>query len=47
MANARPSLPPDLEYICELIPITSPSRLNNGPPEFPLLTAASVWNYGT
>ena len=26
-----------------LTPITSPSRLNNGPPELPRLMAASVW----
>ncbi len=38
-----PSLPPDCESICSLMPITSPSALNSGPPELPGLMAASVW----
>ena len=29
------------------MPITSPSALNNGPPELPRFIAASVWTYGT
>ena len=33
--------------ICELTPITSPLRLNSGPPELPGFTAASVWMNGT
>ena len=37
-----PTLPPDGEKIAELIPTTSPSRLNKGPPEFPLFIEASV-----
>ena len=31
----------------ELMPTTSPFRLNSGPPELPGLTAASVWMNGT
>ena len=31
------------EKIAVLTPTTSPSRLNIGPPELPLLMAASVW----
>ena len=38
-----PTLPPDGENICELMPITSPSMLKSGPPELPLLMGASVW----
>ena len=29
--------------IAVFIPITSPSKLNNGPPELPWLIEASVW----
>ena len=29
--------------IAVLIPITSPSKLKRGPPEFPILIDASVW----
>ena len=29
--------------IAELMPMTSPAKLNSGPPEFPWLMAASVW----
>ena len=47
MANARPWLPPLRLKICELMPITSPRRLNSGPPELPGFTAASVWMNGT
>ena len=43
MAKPMPIEPPDGEKMAELIPITSPSRLNMGPPELPLLMAASVW----
>ena len=42
IANPIPTLPPDGEYIAVLTPITSPSKLNNGPPEFPLFIGASV-----
>ena len=35
--------PPEGEMIAVLMPITSPSRLNSGPPELPRLMAASVW----
>ena len=37
MANPKPILPPVCETIAVLIPITSPSKLNNGPPELPRL----------
>ncbi len=43
MANATPWNPPLRQKICELMPTTSPSRLNSGPPELPGFTAASVW----
>ena len=43
MLNPTPSLPPPLEAIELLIPITSPFMLTSGPPEFPGLMAASVW----
>ena len=43
MANPIPTEPPDCEKMAVLIPITSPSTLNNGPPEFPRLIDASVW----
>ena len=38
-----PMLPPDGDNIIVLMPITSPSILNKGPPECPLLIEASVW----
>jgi hypothetical protein len=38
-----PTLVPLGERIAVLTPITSPSVLNNGPPELPRLMAASVW----
>ena len=38
-----PTEPPDGEKMAVLMPITSPLRLNSGPPELPLLMAASVW----
>ena len=38
-----PTLPPVLLWICVLIPITRPSASSSGPPELPLLIAASVW----
>ena len=38
-----PIEPPDGEMIAVLMPITSPSRLNSGPPELPRLIEASVW----
>ena len=43
MANPTPSLPPLLEEIAVLIPITSPLRFTRGPPLLPGLMAASVW----
>ena len=42
IAKPIPTLPPEGEYIAVFTPITSPSKLNNGPPEFPLLIGASV-----
>ena len=38
-----PIEPPDGEMIAVLMPMTSPSMLNSGPPELPRLIAASVW----
>ena len=43
IAKPMPIEPPEGEKIAELMPITSPSRLNIGPPELPRLIAASVW----
>ena len=43
MANPTPSLPPLLDEIAVLMPMTSPSRLTSGPPLLPGLIAASVW----
>ena len=42
IANPIP-IEPDWPRIAVLIPITSPFRLNNGPPEFPEFIEASVW----
>ncbi len=42
MANPIPTLPPLLDNIAVLIPINSPLRLTNAPPEFPGLIDASV-----
>ena len=42
-AKPMPIEPPEGEMIAVLMPITSPSMLNSGPPELPLLMAASVW----
>ena len=42
-AKPTPSPPPDLLWICWLIPITRPSEPTSGPPELPGLIAASVW----
>ena len=42
IANPKPILPPVCETIAVLIPITSPSKLNKGPPELPRLIDASV-----
>ena len=47
MAKDSPMKPPVRLYIWELIPTTSPRRLNSGPPELPGLTATSVWMNGT
>jgi hypothetical protein len=41
-ANPMPIDPPDGEMIAVLMPMTSPLRLNSGPPELPRLIAASV-----
>jgi len=41
--NPRPSLPPDFEMIWLTTPMTWPAMLNIGPPELPVLIAASVW----
>ena len=38
-----PSPPVPPVAICVLTPITSPLALSSGPPELPLLMAASVW----
>ena len=38
-----PIEPPLGEMIAVLMPMTSPVMLNSGPPELPLLIAASVW----
>ncbi|MNT37869.1 hypothetical protein D3C72_1740300 [compost metagenome] len=46
MASEMPMKPPLREMIWELMPTTSPSRLINGPPELPGLTATSVWMNG-
>ena len=42
-AKPMPIEPPDGEMIAVLMPMTSPLRLNSGPPELPRLMAASVW----
>ena len=47
MANDKPIEPPERVKICELTPMTSPSILNNGPPELPGLIATSVCINGT
>ena len=38
-----PSLPPDFVMLWLTIPISSPARVNIGPPELPVLITASVW----
>ncbi len=38
-----PTEPPEGDRIAVFTPITSPSRLNSGPPELPRLIDASVW----
>src|SRR5260370_20838569 len=43
MAKPMPIEPPEGEKIAVLMPITSPARLNIGPPELPRLIDASVW----
>ena len=43
VANPMPIEPPDGDKIAVLMPMTSPFMLNKGPPELPLLIAASVW----
>ena len=43
VAKPMPTEPPDGDRIAVLMPITSPSMLNSGPPELPLLMEASVW----
>ncbi len=42
-AKPMPTEPPVGEKIAVLMPMTSPLRLNSGPPELPRLMAASVW----
>src|SRR5438445_10307970 len=42
MAKPIPIEPPEGEKIAVLMPITSPARLNIGPPELPRLIDASV-----
>jgi hypothetical protein len=42
-AKPMPIEPPVGEMMAVFTPITSPSRLNSGPPELPRLMAASVW----
>src|ERR1700747_3248806 len=42
MAKPMPIEPPEGEKIAVLMPITSPARLNMGPPELPRLIDASV-----
>ena len=42
MANPIPIEPPEGEKIAVLMPMTSPARLNMGPPELPRLIEASV-----
>jgi hypothetical protein len=37
-----PTLPPEGEKIAVFMPMTSPSRLKDGPPELPRFTAASI-----
>ena len=43
MAKPMPIEPPVGEMIAVLMPMTSPSMLNSGPPELPRLIEASVW----
>ena len=43
MANPKPTEPVVGETMAVSTPMTSPLRLNNGPPELPWLIAASVW----
>ena len=43
IAKPTPSLPPDIEAIAVLMPITSASASASGPPELPGLIGASVW----
>ena len=42
IAKPMPTLPPEGEKIAVLMPMTSPAALNTGPPELPLLMAASI-----
>ncbi len=43
VAKPRPIEPPVGDRMAVLMPITSPFMSNSGPPELPLLMAASVW----
>jgi hypothetical protein len=43
MAKPIPTEPPERVKIAVLMPINSPLRLTNAPPELPGLIAASVW----
>ena len=42
-AKPMPIEPPVGDMMAVLMPITSPPRLNSGPPELPRLMEASVW----
>ena len=42
VAKPMPTEPPEGDRIAVFTPMTSPSMLNSGPPELPLLMAASV-----
>ena len=42
-AKPIPTLPPPVEKIAVLIPISSPRKFTSAPPELPGLMAASVW----
>jgi hypothetical protein len=43
IANPNPSASALPRIISVFIPITSPAKFISGPPELPLLIAASVW----
>jgi hypothetical protein len=43
IANPMPAFDPEGEMMAVLTPTTLPLESSSGPPEFPGLTAASVW----